>query len=311
MRSRHPLAAAAVVLSLGCPLAGETIPPGLSHLFPPCPSTPPCGDDCSNTPFRPTDCKTTDYGPARANIVIGSNPLISPNMLYCPGGSPYALCFFSGPPHRTGDSLRNNRLPCVPIPGTNLANCSCQVYNAGPYYVDINSILNLGAFYETKEICGADGSLCKNIRDCNDQGESNPCAGNSTDPCPACPSTVAPVCAYIDAQSKGSSKGSFYPQPDLVSTFSFAMGTASPGGAYQLGSTPCSGDNAGRYAGCMTAPCNYPKGSTPPLADGSIVYCACPLWYGDYQVGQNGRTCAAQGDDWVWSAANAVADGSP
>lgn len=303
MSSRLPLAAVAFMLLLCSPLAAQI--PGLSHLIPPCPSTPPCGDDCSNTPFRPTDCKTTEYGAARADIVIGSNAMQSPNMLYCPGGAPYALCFFSGPPQKTGNpQSNNNALPCTPIPGTNLANCACQVYNTGEYYVDMNGILNLGAYYQTIQTCGADGSGCKNIRDCNSQGQSNSCATSPTNPCPPCPSTVAPVCNYINAQSKVTGpKDTFYPQPDLISTFSFAMGTVSPGGAYQLGSHPCKGV----YAGCMTAPCNYPKGTTS-LQDGGIVNCACPLWYGDYQIGQTGQTtCPTQSDGWVWSAANAVA----
>ena len=304
MNNRSVWCVVGLVISFGIVPATAQVP-GQSPLFSPCPTDPPCGSDCSNIPFRPTECGTTQYGPARANIVLGGNALQSPNMLYCPGGTPYALCFFSGPPERTGSSDQNKVLECTPIPGTTLAECQCQVYNSGSYYVDINSILNLGAFYETKEVCGGDGSGCKNIRDCDTSGRSNSCAADPDNPCPPCPDTVAPVCEYIAAQSAVPGQKDFYPKPDLISTFSFAMGDLSKQGPYELGSTPCSG----LYAGCMTAPCNYPPGSTLPLADGSIVDCACPLWNGDYQVGQNDQTCP---DDagWVWSAANAVPEGA-
>src|SRR5882757_9482416 len=37
----------------------------------------PCktGHDCSNYPFVPTACWTTEYGPARADVIIGASKL--------------------------------------------------------------------------------------------------------------------------------------------------------------------------------------------------------------------------------------------
>jgi hypothetical protein len=78
----------------------------------PCPSPPPCGANCSKHPFAPTDCWTTPNGPAKADVIIGVATK-STNMLYCNGGT-YALCFFSGPPKKTGTNPANKPLPCVP-----------------------------------------------------------------------------------------------------------------------------------------------------------------------------------------------------
>jgi hypothetical protein len=275
-----------------------------------------CSDRCSNKPFRPTDCKTTRHGPARANIVIGE-ALNSTSMLYCPGGTkrrprPYALCFFSGPPTATGVAADNNVLTCTPDPDKGIADCACQVYNTGAFYVDINSILNRGAFYETRRACGHDGSRCKNIASCDRHGASKAC---SKPPCTACPDRIAPVCAYVADQSRDPDGGLYPPSPhgagaeaELVSAFSFAMGGASGTGPYRLGSTPCSD---GVYAGCMTAPCRFgDQGS----ADGSVVHCACPLWRGDYQIGQSGLASdlqCPQDAGWVWSAANAIVPAPP
>jgi hypothetical protein len=298
------------LLALAAPLAAQTTPypPSLNQ---PCPQPPPCSGYCRNVPFEPTDCMTTPFGPARANVVIG-NPLTSTNMLWCPGGRPYALCFFSGPPAATGKPPApgqppNNALPCTVDAQKGVANCACQVYNSGSYYVDINSILNLGAWYLTRQVCGADGSRCKNMRDCTADGGT--IKGGEF----YCPSMVAPVCKYIENQGEGSAVSWLYPEEgtaDLVSTFSFAMSPTKTGGPYVLGSTPCTG----QYAGCMTAPCRYPNGAKSG-PDGSIVQCACPLWTGAYQVGQElaklqpPQSCAIppQGTtSYVWSAANSV-----
>jgi hypothetical protein len=286
------------VLAWGTPLAAQSPdPPSLNQACPP--ST--CGANCSNTPFVPTDCMTTPYGPARANVVLG-NPLTSPNMLWCPGGRPYALCFFSGPPYATGNAGNGNKtLSCVLDPSTGIANCACQVYNSGSYYVDVNSILNRGAWYETRYVCGADGSRCKNMRDCDTNGQTK--AGSAF----ACPVQVAPVCSYINSQGSGSASSWFYPQAgtaDLVSTFSFRMSPPPPPAApYTLGQTCCTGV----YAGCMTAACKYPAGVSS-LPDGNVVNCACPTWTGAYQIGQNQQTCQLTypGLSYVWSAANSV-----
>lgn len=294
--------------------------PGYEKLSTPCPTTASCGSNCTNYPFQPTDCATLTQGttnyPARANVINGF-ALSSTNMLYCPGGTaqspkPYALCFFSGPTAATGTSsavATNNILACLPDLEKGIANCQCQVYSASSYYVDINSILNRGAWYQTRQICGNDGSLCKNIAVCDTDGNTKTCA---KPPCATCPTTIAPVCNYVDAQSSDPDLGLYptkYTAPsrvDLVSTFSYAMGTTTSTAPYQLGSTPCT--NNGIYAGCMTAPCTYPTGSTK--ADGSVVNCACPLWQGDYQIGQSNLptslVCPTNAAGWVWSAANSL-----
>lgn len=314
MKGRLLVAAALLFVSPSAAFAQSSIP-GYDELNTPCPQTPYCGSDCTNYPFRPTNCKTTSDGPARANIVVGF-ALSSTNMLYCPGGTkdapkPYALCFFSGPTTATGTAGSvgtNQTLTCLPDAQSGIANCQCQVYNTGSYYVDINSILNLGVFYQTKQICGSDGSLCKNIAACDGFGNQKTDCGKS--PCPTCTATVAPVCTYVATQPTNPDGGLYptkYTAPsrvDLISTFSFAMGDTSSTGPYQLGSTPCTN---GLYAGCMTAPCKYLEGGGK--GDGAIVNCACPMWQGDYQIGQSGLpqslVCPTNAG-WVWSAANAV-----
>lgn len=269
------------------------------------PSSCSTASECSNTPFEPTTCMTTDYGPARANIVIGKSALKSTNMLYCPPKGIYALCFFSGPPYVTGNEGKDNQvLQCTPDAETGIAQCQCEMFHGSQYYVDINSILNLGAWFQTTsdDACGADGSLCKNIAMCNDKGQNNSCVADGT--CAPCPDRVAPVCDYVAAQPEGDDSLSLYPsaRADLVSTFSYAMGNTQDPGDYTLGSVPCNG----RYAGCMTAPCTFPEGVSANSANGTIVNCACPMWKGDYEIGQSVPSCPSADADWVWSAAHAV-----
>lgn len=315
-----------LALSNAAPLHAQTIP-GYDGLMQPCQKCCgyDCADSCSNKPFQESSCKTSPCGPARANIVFGASALQSTNMLFCPGGTkeapqPYALCFFSGPTVPTGNPTpgnQNNTLTCTTDMETGIATCQCQLYNQGAFYVDINSILNLGAFFETHSVCGADGSKCKNIAACDTDGNQKTSCGKDN-PCPTCPDTIAPVCEYVAAQPYDKDKA-LYPKSahadkskvDLVSTFSYAMGTTEPGSKsglpYQLGSVSCSG----LYAGCMTAPCEYVEGNTE---EGSIVNCACPMWQGAYQIGQpandlpDGAGCQTNQTNptWVWSAANNV-----
>ncbi len=294
----HILAVAALLLAFGaCSPEKEPPPegtppeetPASASNETPCPEPPPCGDDCSNVPFERTECWTTQYGPAKANVIIG-NPLTSTNMLYCDAGS-YALCFFSGPPTPTGTSSENQPLPCV-LEG-DIANCTCQVYTSGPYFVDINSILNLGAYYQTVQACGEDGSKCANIGNCGHKGDKPGCKERPQ----------APVCQYVKNQNPDDPTVSLIPQADLVSTFSFAMD-----GPYKLGSTSCP---ANLYAGCMTAPCFFAEGAQQPPSDGDPIQCQCPTYNGDYQVGQSipPQECAISGDggaSYVWSAAHSV-----
>lgn len=256
----------------------------------PCPDPPPCGDDCSNQPYEPTDCWTTEYGPARADIVLG-NPLTSSSMLYCEGGSPYALCYFSGPSTPTGKNPENPALPCIVDGDT--ANCTCQVYTSGPYYVAITSILNEGAYYETIQTCGTDGSLCKSLASCGPDGDGT-CDEKLT----------PPVCQYVNQQNPNDDAVSLIPGADLISTFSFAMKDD-----YTYGTTACEG----LYAGCMTAPCTWGETDGTDPQDGDPVQCECPLWEGTYQIGQPKQedNCPVlqppgNGYRYVWSAANAV-----
>jgi hypothetical protein len=244
----------------------------------PCPNPPPCGANCSNHPFAPTECWTTPYGPAKADVIVGV-ALKSTNMLYCNGGT-YALCFFSGPPKKTGTNPANKPLPCV-LEG-NVAKCTCQAYNSGAYYVDINSILNRGAYFQTVSACGQDGSKCANITNQN--------------------LPPAPVCQYVKNQNPNDANASLMPKADLISTFSFAMNTD-----YKIGSTSCP---SGRYAGCMTAPCFYIKvAKKSQVKDGDSVRCDCPIYDGAYQVGQSNQACTIPGEgkaSFIWSASNTV-----
>ena len=270
----------------------------------PCPNPPPpcgSGQDCAVHPFKPTDCWTTPYGPARADVIVETQPggaVRSVNMLYCDGNT-YALCFFSGPPAATGTSSSNNPLPCVLNEKTGIADCTCQAYTSGPNFVDINGILNRGAYFETVNKCGQDGSGCRNIETCGPRGDKKGCTDLPE----------APVCRHVKEQSPSHPHRSLMPHADLISTFSFAMSEGRKDGSYELGSIPCTGPNAGQYAGCMTAPCSYGPGHTSPTKDGELVQCQCPTYNGEFQIGQKGQSCPITGSDgetYVWSASNTV-----
>lgn len=254
----------------------------------PCPDTP-----NGNQPFEWTDCWTTDSGPAKADIISG-NPLTSPNMLYCDGGT-YALCFFSGPLEATGNS--NTPLPCTPREGEEVADCICQAYTSGPYFIDINAILNLGAYSFTVSECGADGSRCANIENCGQDGSKSTCEDYKP----------ATVCSWVAGQNPTDPSTSLIPGAQVISTFSFAMGTPPPSdGPYTIGSTHCDG----LYAGCMTAPCFAEPGTE--ITDEVLVRCECPTYDGTYQAGQLGMECPQQDSDpppgWLWSASNQVSE---
>jgi hypothetical protein len=268
----------------------EQVPEATTATGEACADPPPC-DNCSNYPYAPTDCWTTDYGPARANVILGS-ALQSTNMLYCEGGT-YALCFFSGPLEATGTNPENKPLPCHLV--GDVAKCTCKAFTSGAYFVDINSILNLGAYFETVQICGKDGSACANIVNCGTDGSVPGCQDQKP----------APVCGYIKNQNPDDAKVSLMPNADLISAFSFAMD-----GDYMLGGTPCTG----LYAGCMTAACKAKDGDAASLADGDLVECDCPTYTGTYQIGQSGMACVGSdgsASPFVWSAANSVMDTAP
>ena len=278
------LGALVLALTFAVPVSAA-VPPGKTGPLPLCSKvTPACGTNCSNMPFEPTNCWTTPYGPAKADVVVvpaGVQPAIatkSPNMLSCQGGA-YALCFFSGPP---AGIFGGQPLPCTLRRGGLFADCTCQYYSSGTYYVDINGILNQGAYYQAVQQCGADGSGCSNI---------------------ATPSsTQATVCTYVNNQPSSS----FYPQVQAISTFSFAM--SPPNGSYKLATTATTCH--GKYAGCMTAACKFADGSSPAShKNGDAIQCECPVYDGDYQVGADGQSCtiaSSNGKTYVWSASNTV-----
>jgi hypothetical protein len=262
--------------------ATSEMPPAEQPASPPTeaagPKCPPCEGDCSNYPFQPTDCWTTQHGPARADVVDGAT-----NLLYCKD-TPFALCFFSGPPTPTGTNPAENQpLPCVLEGDT--ANCTCQAFKQASY-VDINGILNLGAYQETVQACGQDGSGCANLK--NRQLQE------------------APVCKYVRQQSPNDPQASLMPKADLISTFSPTAMEPN----YQVGKSPAQGDCEGRYAGCMTAPCFFPEGTKRPFSDGDLITCKCPTFTGKYQVGQANQQCEIPSSDgnnyYVWSAANHI-----
>jgi len=255
--------------------------------------TPSCGTNCTNTPFELTKCWTTTYGPAKADVIVvpaGVTPAAatsSTNMLTCQSGS-YALCFFSGPP---SGIFGGKPLPCTLRKDGRVADCTCQYYSSGTNYVDINGILNQGAYYQAMQQCGPDGCGCTNItkKTCN----------SGTPP-------QATVCTYINNQPQGNPASSFYPKGQIVSTFSFIM--SPPSGSYKLATAPptCHG----KYAGCMTAACRFTDGKAPSShQSGDPIQCECPVYDGDYQVGADGQACtipSANGKTYVWSAANTV-----
>lgn len=265
---------------------------------------------CSNYPFQPTECWTTDAGPAKADIVTEVR-----NFLRCETGT-YALCYFSGPWYPTGASEHNPPLPCTLNTDGETADCTCEEFRASaemPYYVVIHSILNLGVYNETVAACGPEGDGCRNMLNCADP-DSALCKSKK----------IPPVCQYVAAQDPDHPKGSLFPEADLISTFSFAMGTPKPGQNYRVASTPCEGSLAGLYGGCMTAPCEYRKGPS----GAKQVHCACPTFSGDFQIGQGKATLEAaarkagagtsdaalcqpgehDGERYVWSAANVMVD---
>jgi hypothetical protein len=260
------------------------------------PKCPPCEGDCGNYPYQPTDCWTTKHGPAKADVVESTT-----NLLYCKD-TPFALCFFSGPPTSTGRNPRNPALPCVlrtegEVVRGRVASCTCQAYRQASF-VDINGILNLGAYQETVQACGPDGSGCANLQTCGKDGSK--CAGSN-------PPQEAPVCKYVRQQNPNDPTVSLMPKADLISTFSLTAMEPN----YQVGVSPLpkDGNCHGRYAGCMTAPCFFEEGTKQPFSDGDPVTCECPTFEGPYQVGQFKQQCdipQSDGNIYVWSAANHV-----
>lgn len=249
-----------------------------------CPTEAPCGDHCTNQSagFKRLACWPTEYGPAEADVIIlgeGEKQTSASNMLYCAQG-PYALCFYSGPP----DGINGNApLPCKLSEDETKASCECVVFDSGPFFVDINSILNAGAYYQAVAECGADGSGCANMNNCGTDG--------STAGCPV--DQQATVCQYVANQNPSDDSVSLIPGADLISTFGFGLSKE-----YPPGSVDCNG----LYAGCMTAPCYAEEGAEGPPSAGDTVRCQCPTYKGDYQIGQGGATCLETSTGYTWSA---------
>ena len=149
-----------------------------------------------------TLCTVEDF-PPYANILVDSQS----NFLACQGG-PFALCYYSGP---------EGTLPCrvrQPAEGK-IADCQCIEVPYGPYFVDINAIMDLQTYEMTVAACGKDGSHCPNTNQ-------------------------APVCDIINHRK-------LIPGADMISVFS--LNCVPEQGIAQI---PC---DQGIYAGCMTAPC--------------------------------------------------------
>lgn len=177
----------------------------------------------------------------------------------------YALCYYSGPDDPTGNNPDNPSLPCKLSPDGVVANCQCYEISTDvvspkiPYYVDIHAISNLAIYQETVETCGQDGVKC---------------AATDRDP---------PVCEAINTNL-------LVPGADLISVFSpvYIRDYFNQG---EDNSTECLDENAGLYAGCMTAPC-YRTGEKDAQGR-DIVECKCPVFDGPYQIGQADQDCNA------------------
>ncbi|MCF6765330.1 hypothetical protein L3V82_06065 [Thiotrichales bacterium 19S3-7] len=208
---------------------------------------------------------TTTYGPSYADIVTTSS-----NFLQCmpPSGRKfsYALCYYSGPDEPTGNNPENPPLPCKLSDDGVYANCSCYEISTDivspkmPYLVDINAISNLTVYQETIKACGKNGEKCAD-------GAITP-----------------PVCEAINTNL-------LVPGADLISVFSpiYTEDYINKDAGTPL--TSCTGNDAGIYAGCMTAPC-YRTGEKDANGN-NIVECKCPIFNGPYQIGQADQNCNA------------------
>jgi hypothetical protein len=222
--------------------------------------------------FTPNTIMTTPFGPPAADIVV--NPS---NFVPCVGG-PIALCYYSGP--EVGPNGVD--LSCVVTDDKNFANCRCVEIGHGPYFVDINAILDTDVYLDTVKTCGKTGADC------------------SREP------NKAPVCKAIqDKQLLDDAS----PPPDTISTFSYAL-NAIPG--FEIGQTTC---EEALYAGCMTAPCVETDdfidicdvwGVSEVCGPVPVNECTCPTFKGPYQVGATDATCdigKGNPNDNIWSAA--------
>ena len=155
------------------------------------------GKAAAQPSFIPNPLFTTPFGPAYADVLLRPE-----NFLTCLG-RPVALCYYSGP----GPTKDNpTDLSCELTGDGKFANCRCLEVPFGPYFVDINAILNLDAYVRTVKACGQDGSGC---------------------PTP----NSAPVCDLIN-------QGKLIPGAELISTFSLYLDAHFPD-TYTIGQTNC------------------------------------------------------------------------
>lgn len=227
--------------------------------------------------YKPNQLPTTVFGPPAADILV--HP--SSNFLECAGG-PIALCYYSGPPPSDpGDA----DLSCTLTDDPEFSNCRCIEMDYGPYFVDINAILDEKIYLETVKVCGHGGANCKGVPN------------------------MAPVCAAINDNTF---LPHARPKPTIISTFSHRLNSAV---GYKIGNTNCLGDDAALYSGCMTAPCVRTPETTQicqtflrggeevtQCNDVPIDICTCPNFDGPFQVGQNAAECALD-EGYTWSAA--------
>ncbi|MCG6941501.1 MAG: hypothetical protein LJE69_09650 [Thiohalocapsa sp.] len=228
--------------------------------------------------YSPNPIETTPYGPAAADIALYPS-----NFVPCFGG-PIALCYYSGPASDSAPETGPPNLSCEVSDDPNFSNCKCIEMPLGPYYVDINGILDEQVYLDTVRVCGETGANC--------QSQPN----------------MAPVCAAIQSKQLLADAD---PAPDYISTFTPALDAAKIPG-YAIGQTNCA---SAPYAGCMTAPCKRLSEQKVPLCDGCdeeayIDVCTCPNYTGPYQVGQANADCNIAGDapaddpgKNIWSAA--------
>jgi hypothetical protein len=228
--------------------------------------------------YTPNTIMTTPWGPPAADIVVHPS-----NFVPCVGG-PIALCYYSGPEEGPGGT----DLSCVVTDDKDFANCRCIEIPHGPYFVDINAILDTDVYLATVKKCGKTGADCS--------GQPN----------------KAPVCKAIQAKRLLDDAS---PPPDTISTFSYAL-NAIP--EFAIGQTTC---DPAPYAGCMTAPCVRTEdfvdicdvwGEVEVCGPVPIDVCTCPTFPGPYQVGANDATCDignGNPNDNIWSAAYNPAEG--
>ncbi len=227
--------------------------------------------------YTPYKKWTTPFGPPAADVLIHPS-----NFLACKGAK-IALCYYSGPPPIADEA----DLSCTITKdknGNQFSNCRCIEIEDGPYFVDINAILDKDVYLKTVAVCGKGGQDCL--------GKVN----------------KAPVCKEIN---NGTFLSDANPKPTAISTFSYQLNSAPD---YQIGSTNCADNDAGLYSGCMTAPC-VPTGKTVkichavPGADAGkicnelpIAECTCPNFNGPFQIGKSDRNCSLE-EGFTWSAA--------